>query len=135
MTLELHKGAPSFQDVARLIAQEEGDIDWLADGLRSWIWPQERWPSRARRFGSGLGMFADMRRVRWSRAQLTKLLTKTLPTAANTINEMLGDWAVVRFLSAESLGLGFGPREQVMLVTLLREMCEFRFIPATYSDK
>ncbi len=122
MTSELHDEAPTFQDAARLIAEEEDDVEWLADGLRSWIWPQERWPEGARKFGSDLGMFADMARVRWSRARLVKVLKETLPSAANTIIDMLRDWALMRFLGAESLGPGFGPLEQVALFNLLHEM-------------
>jgi hypothetical protein len=114
--------APTFERVAQLIAQDEVDVEWLADGLRAWIWPQERWPETARKFGSGLGMFADMARVRWSRARLVKTLKETLPSAANTLTDILGDAALVGFLTAEPLGPGFGPLEQVALAKLLHEI-------------
>jgi hypothetical protein len=75
-----------------------------------------------REFGSGLGMFADMARVRWSRAPLLKALKETLPNAANTLTEMLADWPLMRFLSVEPLGAGFGPLEQVALGKLLHQI-------------
>jgi hypothetical protein len=37
MTSESRDEAPTFEKVARLIAEEEGDVEWLADGLRGWI--------------------------------------------------------------------------------------------------
>jgi hypothetical protein len=73
MGSELDRDAATFADVARVIAEEEDDDEWLAAGLRSWIWPQERWPESARNFGAGLGMFADLDRVLWPRAQLVKV--------------------------------------------------------------
>jgi hypothetical protein len=60
MNSESRDEAPTFEKVARLIAEEEGDVDWLADGLRGWIWPQERYPASARKYGHGLGLFADI---------------------------------------------------------------------------
>ena len=67
-------------------------------------------------------MFADMARVRWSRARLLKALKETLPSAANTLSDMLADWPLMRFLTDEPLGPGFGPLEQVALVKLLHEI-------------
>jgi hypothetical protein len=122
MTSELRNEAPTFKDVARLIAEEEGDVEWLADGLRSWIWPQERWPQAARKRGHGLGMFADMVRVRWSRARLHKALKVTLPSAADTLTDLLADWALFSFLTDERLGPGFGPLDRVALGNLLHEI-------------
>ena len=58
--------------------------------VRGWIWPQERYPPAARKYGHGLGLFADIARVRWSRAKLLKALTKTLPSAADTCNRLDG---------------------------------------------
>jgi len=122
VTSELPYEAPTFEDVARLIAGKEGDVEWLADGLRAWVWPQERHPPRARKYGSGLGMFADMARVRWSRARLLKALTKTLPSAANTIDDLLRDWALFSFLTDERLGPGFSALERVALGNQLHEI-------------
>jgi hypothetical protein len=123
MIPEVHSEAPTFEGVARHIAKKEGDVEWLADGIRSWVWPQERWPQGVRDFGSGLGMFAEMARVRWSRARLLKALKETLPNAANTLSDMLADWPLMRFLTDEPLGPGFGPLEQVALAKLLHEIC------------
>lgn len=55
MTSESRDEAPTFEKVARLIAEEEFDVEWLAGGLRGWIWPQERYPASARKYGHGLG--------------------------------------------------------------------------------
>jgi hypothetical protein len=85
MTLESHDEASTFEKVARLIAEEEGDVQWLVNGLRGWIWPQERYPASARKHGHGRGMFADIARTRWSRAKVLKALKKTLPRAADTL--------------------------------------------------
>src|SRR5271168_3916941 len=122
MGSELDRDAATFADVARVIAEEEDDVEWLAAGLRSWIWPQERWPESARNFGAGLGMFADLDRVLWPRAQLVKVLKETLPNAANTITNLLRDWALMRFLTTGPLGPGFGDLEQVELGKLLYEL-------------
>jgi hypothetical protein len=119
---EVHSEAPTFEGVARLVAEKERDVEWLADGIRGWIWPQEKWPRGTREFGSGLAMFADMGRVRWSRARLLKALKETLPSAANTLTDMLADWPLMRFLTVEPLGPGFGPLDQVALVKLLHEI-------------
>ena len=122
MTLESRDEAPTFEKVARLIAEEEGDVEWLADGLRGWIWPQERYPPVARKYGHGLGMFADIARVRWSRAKLLKALTKTLPRAADTLTDLMGDWALFGFLTDERLGPGFGAHERIAIGSLLHEI-------------
>jgi hypothetical protein len=119
---ERRNEVPTFEDVARLIAEEEGDVEWLGDGLRAWIWPQERYPQAARKYGHGLGMFADMARVRWSRARLLKALKQKLPSAANTVTDMLADWALFGFLTDERLGPGFGPLDLVTLSKLLHEI-------------
>jgi hypothetical protein len=74
MSSELNGETPTFERVARLIAENEGDVAWLADGIRLWVWPQERYPPAARKYGHGLGLFADMGRIRWSRARLLKAL-------------------------------------------------------------
>lgn len=122
MTSELPDEAPTFEHVAWLIAKEECDIEWLAYGLRAWVWPQERQPPNARKYGSGLGMFADLARVRWSRAQLLEALKETLPSAAKTIDDMLRDWGLFSFLTDERLGSGFGPLDRVALGSLLHEI-------------
>ncbi len=122
MSSELNGETPTFENVARLIAKEEDDIEWLADALRLWIWPQERWPQSEQKYGSGLGMFADMARIRWPRARLLKALRETLPDAANTLSEMLADFALFQYLTAEVLGPGFGPLERVTLGKLLHEI-------------
>jgi hypothetical protein len=122
VTSEARDEGPTFEAVAQLIAQDEGDIDWLADGLRAWVWPQERHPPSTRKYGSGLGMFADLARIRWSRAELLETLKETLPSAAKTIDDMLRDWALFSFLTDERLGLGFGPLDRVTLGSLLDEI-------------
>ena len=122
MSFGLNGETPTFESVARLIAENEGDVAWLADGIRLWVWPQERWPQSARKYGSGLGMFADMGRIRWSRARLLKALRETLPNAANTLSDMLGDFALFQLLTAEALGPGFGHPERATLGGLLREI-------------
>jgi hypothetical protein len=122
MTSESREEVPTFEKVARLIAEEESDIEWLADGLRGWIWPQERYPSAARKYGHGLGMFADIARVRWSRAKLLKALTKTLPRAADTLTNLMADLTVFAFLTDERLDRGFGSHERIALGNLLHEI-------------
>ena len=72
MTSESNDEAPTFERVARRIAEKEGDVEWLADGLRGWVWPQEKWPPGCTKYGHGLGLFADIARVRWSRARLPR---------------------------------------------------------------
>jgi hypothetical protein len=52
---------------------------------RGWIWPEERYPASARKYGHGRGMFADIARTRWSRAKVLKAPKKTLPRAADTL--------------------------------------------------
>ena len=115
MSSELNGETPTFENVAGLIAKEEADVEWLADALRLWVWPQERWPQSAREYGSGLGMFADMAQSRWARARLIKTLRETLPKAADTLSDLLGDFALFQHLTAEALGPGFGPLERVTL--------------------
>jgi hypothetical protein len=122
MTSKPPQEPPTFERVARLIAEKKEDVDWLADGLRAWIWPEERWPSGARKFGSGLGTFAAMAGMRWSRAELIKHLKKDLPNAAGALSKMLADWALMCFLTDDRLGAGFGPEQQVALATLLHEI-------------
>jgi hypothetical protein len=104
MTLESLDVVPTFEKVARLIAAEENDVEWLADGLRGWIWPQEKYPTSARKYGHGLGMFADIARVRWSRAKVLKGLKETLPRAADTLIDLMSDWGLFGFLTDERLG-------------------------------
>jgi hypothetical protein len=122
MTLESRDEAPTFEKVARLIAAEESDVEWLADGLRGWVWPQERYPPAARKYGHGLGLFADIARIRWSRAKLLKALKETLPGAMDTLNDLMADWALFGFLTDERLGPGFGAQERVALGNLLHEI-------------
>lgn len=122
MTLESRDEAPTFENVARLIVEEERDVVWLAGGLRAWIWPQERHPPAARKYGHGLGLFADIERVRWPRARLLKALTKKLPRAADTIRELMADMTVFDFLTDSRLGQGFGPLDRVTLGNLLHEI-------------
>jgi hypothetical protein len=43
---------------------------------RGWIWPEERYPTRARKYGRGRGMFADIARTRGSRAKVLEALKK-----------------------------------------------------------
>jgi hypothetical protein len=123
MNSESRDEAPTFEKVARLIAEEEGDVEWLADGLRGWIWPQERYPPAARKYGHGLGLFADIVRTRWSRAKLLKALTKTLPSAAETLTDLMSDWALFGFLTDERLGPGFGVQERIVLLHEIRRRC------------
>jgi hypothetical protein len=122
MTLESRGEVPTFEEVARLIVEEESDVEWLADGLRGWIWPQERYPPAARKYGHGLGLFADMARIRWTRATLIEALTKKLPSAADTLTDLMADWALFSFLTDERLGPGFGPHERIALGNLLHEI-------------
>ena len=122
MTSESRDEAPTFEKVARLIAEEERDVEWLADGLRGWIWPQERYPPAARKYGHGLGLFADIARVRWSRAKLLKALTKTLPSAADTLTGLMADWALFGFLTDERLGAGFDHQQRTALANLVHEI-------------
>jgi hypothetical protein len=122
MALQPGREAPTFEGVARLIAEREEDVVWLSDGLRAWIWPEERWLPRARKFDAGLGTFAAMAGMRWSRARLIKHLKRGLPGATNTFGRMLADWALMRFLTDDRLGAGFGGQEQVALATLLHEI-------------
>jgi hypothetical protein len=91
ITSESRDEAPTFEKVVRLIAEEEFDVEWLADGLRGWIWPQERYPASARKYGHGLGMFADIARTRWSRAKVLKELKETLPGVADTLTDLMSD--------------------------------------------
>ena len=122
MTSKMQDDAPTFEEIARLIAKEEDDVEWLADGLRYWVWPQERWPAGAEKLGgSRLGMFADMARIRWPRARLVKVLKETLPSAVDTIRDSLSDWALMSILG-DSLGPGFGPLNRVALGNLLFEL-------------
>jgi hypothetical protein len=122
MNSESRDEAPTFEKVARLIAEEEGDVDWLAGGLRGWIWPQERYPASARKYGHGLGLFADIVRTRWWRAKLLKALTKTLPSAAETLTDLMADWALFGFLTDERLGPGFDHHERRALANLVHEI-------------
>jgi hypothetical protein len=122
VTEELNAETPTFENVARLISENEDDVAWLAEGLLRWVWPQERYPPGARKFGRGLGMFADMRHVRWSRAKLHKALSTTLPNAAETVSDLLSDFALFQLLTEERLGPGFGPLERVTLGNLLHEI-------------
>jgi hypothetical protein len=122
MNSESRDEAPTFEKVARLIAEEEGDVDWLADGLRGWIWPQERYPASARKYGHGLGMFADIVRTRWSRAKVLKELKETLPRAADTLTDLMSDWGLFGFLTDERLGPGFDHHERIVLGNLLHEI-------------
>ncbi len=122
MTSKMQDGTPTFEEIARLIAKKQGDVEWLADGLRCWVWPQEGWPAGAEKLGgSRLGMFADMARIRWPRARLVKVLKETLPGAADTISNLLSDWALMNILGS-SLGPGFGPLDRVTLHNLLFEL-------------
>ena len=121
MTLGSRDEVPTFEKVARLIAEEEGDVEWLADALRGWIWPQERYPPAARKYGHGLGLFADIARVRWSRAKLLKALTKTLPSAAETLTDLMADWALFGFLTDERLGPGFDHQQRTALAKAVSE--------------
>jgi hypothetical protein len=79
-------------------------------------------PPAARKYGHGLGLFADIARVRWSRAKLLKALTKTLPNAADTLTGLMADWALFGFLTDERLAPGFGPHERIALGNLLHEI-------------
>jgi hypothetical protein len=72
VTPELRDLAPTIEGVARLIAEEEDDIEWLAGGLRASIWPQQRHSPTSRKFGSYLGIFADLARVASAVAQSTE---------------------------------------------------------------
>ena len=120
---EVHSEAPTFEGVARLVAEKEDDVEWLADGVRSWIWPQERWPQGVREFGSDLGMFADLARVRWSRTRLLKALKETLPERRERLNRDAGGLAADALPHCRTAWPGFGPLEQVALAKLLHQIC------------
>jgi hypothetical protein len=96
-------------------------VAWLAAGLRRWVWPQESWPSFLRK-GDELGLFAHMDRARLGRSRLVIMLKKEVPGATNILLDLISNWPVMSFLSAESFEQGFGPIEQTTLVKLLREL-------------
>ncbi len=129
---------PSFDVAARLIAGTDGDAEWLASGVRNWIWPQERWPSSLRKSGSELGMFAALANMQWLRVDLVKKLSDEVPQAVNTLSELLANWPLMKFLDGERLGPGFGPHEQVILAQLLFELrrrcAEVTRFPELLSD-
>jgi hypothetical protein len=109
VTPELRDLAPTIEGVARLIAEEEDDIEWLAGGLRASIGLSKG--IHLLRASSGL-ISASSPTWRVSRARLLKALKETLPSAAKTVDNMLRDWALCSFLADERLGLGFGPHDR-----------------------
>ena len=72
--VELGGEPATFKGVAELIVRDPGDVEWLAAGLRNWVWPQERWPTFLRNPESDRGMFKSMTEARWSRSKLIKAL-------------------------------------------------------------
>ena len=67
-------------------------------------------------------MFADMVQTRWSRAKVLKELKETLPRAADTLTDLMSDWALFGFLTDERLGPGFHHHERIVLGNLLHEI-------------
>jgi hypothetical protein len=120
--VELGNEPATFERVAELIVQDAGDVEWLARGLRNWVWPQEGWPQKLRSPQSDLGMFQSMAQGRWSRAELIKALRDTVPQAAETLSDLLRDFALSNFLTDEQLGTDFGPLQRVHLLSLLHEV-------------
>ena len=55
--VELGSEPATFEGVAELIVRDPGDVEWLAAGLRYWVWPQERWPTKLRDPKTDRGMF------------------------------------------------------------------------------
>jgi hypothetical protein len=85
--VELGSEPATFQGVAELIVRDPGDVEWLAAGLRNWVWPQERWPTFLRDPKSDRSKFKSMAEARWSRSKLIKGLGETLPEAVDTLSD------------------------------------------------
>jgi hypothetical protein len=120
--VELGGEPATFKGVAELIVRDPGDVEWLAAGLRNWVWPQERWPTFLRNPESDRGMFKSMTEARWSRSKLIKALGETLPEAVDTLSDLLKDFAFASFIADEQLGRDFGPLQRVHLLGLLHEV-------------
>lgn len=120
--MELGSEPATFKGVAELIVRDTGDVEWLAAGLRNWVWPQERWPMKLRDQKYDSGMFKSMAEARWSRSKLIKRLGKTLPEAVDTLSELLRDFAFFSFIADQQLGVDFGPVQGGQLLSLLHEV-------------
>ena len=120
--VELGSERATFEGAAELIVRDPGDVEWLAAGLRNWVWPQERWPTSLRNPTSDRGMFKTMAEARWSRSKLIKGLGETLPEAVDTLSDLLRDFAFFSFISDPQLGGDFGPLQRVHLLSLLHEV-------------
>ena len=120
--VELGGEPATFKGVAELIVRDPSDVEWLAAGLRNWVWPQERWPTILRNPKSDRGMFKTMAEARWSRSKLIKALGETLPEAVDILSDLLKDFAFFSFIADEQLGINFGPLQHVNLLGLLYEV-------------
>jgi hypothetical protein len=121
MNAEPSYDASTFEQVARLIAGDECDVSWLAVGLRQWVWPQERTPTRLRK-GTELGFFASIAEGRWSRKRLLRVLEKTLPDTSKKVSELASDFAISSYLTDKQFGEGFDRVQIVHLCNLLFEL-------------
>ena len=120
--VELGSEPATFKGVAELIVRDPDDVEWLAAGLRNWVWPQEQWPTFLRDPKADRGMFKSMAESRWSRSKLIKGLGETLPEAVDTLSDLLTDFAFFSFISDQQLGRDFGPLQRSDLLSLLREV-------------
>jgi hypothetical protein len=120
--VELGREFATFEGVAKLIVRDPSDVEWLAAGLRDWVWPQERWPPSLRNEKDDRGMFKMMADARWSRSRLIKALGETLPQAIDTVSNLLRDSAFFSFIADEQFGVNFGALDRVSLFGLLYEV-------------
>jgi hypothetical protein len=120
--VDLGSEPATFEGVAELIVRDPGDVEWLAAGLRYWVWPQERWPTKLRDPKSDRGMFKSMAEARWSRSKLIKRLGEALPEAVDTLSDLLKDFAFFSFIADQQLGRDFGPVQGGHLLGLLYEV-------------
>ena len=120
--VELGSEPATFKGVAELIVRDPGDVEWLAAGLRYWVWPQERWQTFLRDPKTDRGMFKSMAESRWSRSKLIKGLGETLPEAVDTLSDLLKDFAFFSFIADQQLGRDFGPVQGGDLLGLLHEV-------------
>jgi hypothetical protein len=109
--------APTFENVARIIAESDADVPWLADALRAWVWGDERHFSKE---ASRQGAFATGLNVAWSREALVRHFSETPPQVVNTLVDMLGDYTQLRLLAAA--GPGFGRDELASLASALQDL-------------